>query len=272
MNEIKLVATDLDGTLLNSDKMVSDYNRMAIQKMCQQGVIFGIVSGRPVETIQKMIPKWQLEDEVQFIVGMNGGAIYDVENDEKESFYMLDEEAITSIMDHFQGYDVIFHIKIGTKRYTNYSTEFTRKDALRYGEEEIEADLYELMKGRKVGKINVNCEPEKMDETLKKADEYVNENVIHFKTQPTIIEFVDHHVNKGLGLEKIANHFQIPIENTAAFGDAANDLALLKKAGTSICMQNGDVRVKEISDIVTELNNDQDAVGHFIMEHIVKED
>ena len=62
MEPVTLIATDLDGTFLNSKKQVSDLNREAVSKLKNHGILFGIASGRPVETVRAMLKKWRIED------------------------------------------------------------------------------------------------------------------------------------------------------------------------------------------------------------------
>ena len=100
-NTVTLVATDLDGTFLNSQKEVSDLNRKAISALKHQGILFGIASGRPVETVHAMLEQWKIADSVSFIMGMNGGVIYDIRRRTKEEYHLLDGEIILDII-HFQ--------------------------------------------------------------------------------------------------------------------------------------------------------------------------
>ena len=67
MEPVTLIATDLDGTFLNSKKQVSDLNREAVSKLKNHGILFGIASGRPVETVRAMLKRWKIEDSVSFI-------------------------------------------------------------------------------------------------------------------------------------------------------------------------------------------------------------
>ena len=60
MEPVTLVATDLDGTFLNSQKKVTDLNREAISKLKNHGILFGIASGRPVETVRAMLKEWKI--------------------------------------------------------------------------------------------------------------------------------------------------------------------------------------------------------------------
>ena len=156
-NTVTLVATDLDGTLLNNKKEVSEINKKAIRDLKQNGIFFGIASGRPVETILKTIEDWGMSKDIGFVMGMNGGAIYDYRLQSKEEYYLLDGEIVIEIMDFFKGYDVKFWILIGDDRYVNVSTEQTRAHARLYKENEIynfyDDDKYKKLFGNQTLKI-----------------------------------------------------------------------------------------------------------------------
>ena len=98
MEPVTLIATDLDGTFLNSKKQVSDLNREAVSKLKNHGILFGIASGRPVETVRAMLKKWKIEDSVSFIMGMNGGVVYDLRQRTKEEYHVLDGEVVLDVI------------------------------------------------------------------------------------------------------------------------------------------------------------------------------
>lgn len=100
MKPITLIATDLDGTFLNSKKQVTSLNKEAVSKLKQYGILFGIASGRPVETVRAMLKEWKIEDSVSFIMGMNGGVLYDLRQRTKEEYHLLDGEVVLDII-HF---------------------------------------------------------------------------------------------------------------------------------------------------------------------------
>ena len=159
MNTVTLVATDLDGTFLNSKKEVSKLNREAISALKHKGILFGIASGRPVETVHAMLEDWKIEDSVSFIMGMNGGVIYDIRRRTKEEFHLLDGKIILDIINFYKDMDVIFHVLVGDIRYTSKSTEETRAHAKLFGETEIEVDMESFLKDRTVNKLIIYCDP-----------------------------------------------------------------------------------------------------------------
>ena len=119
MHTVTLVATDLDGTFLNSQKQVSDLNREAISALKHKGILFGIASGRPVETVHAMLNQWGIQDSVSFIMGMNGGVIYDIRRRTKEEYHLLDGKVVLDIIHFYQDMDVIFDVLVGVILYTS---------------------------------------------------------------------------------------------------------------------------------------------------------
>lgn len=269
---VTLVATDLDGTFLNSEKKVSKLNRSAISQLKHHGILFGIASGRPVETIQAMLEDWKIEDSVSFIMGMNGGVIYDTRRRTKEEFHLLDGEIIRDIIDFYKDMDVIFHVLVGDIRYTSKSTEETREHAKLFGENEIEIDLDSFLKNRMVNKLIIYCDPEYMPKVVERSKSFKRDDCVGFNTANNLFEYCDPAINKGYGIKKLCKHFGTDLKHCVAFGDEANDKQMLEMVGMGVCMQNGCDETKAVSNYVSELTNDEDALGHFLIDHVLKED
>ena len=240
MEPVTLIATDLDGTFLNSKKQVSDLNRKAVSKLKNHGILFGIASGRPVETVRAMLKKWKIEDSVSFIMGMNGGVVYDLRQRTKEEYHVLDGE-------------VVLHGRI-------------------FGETEIEIDLEPYLENNTCNKLIIHCDKEYMPIVLERAKQYKNEACVGFLTADNLFEYVDPRINKGYGIEKVAKHFGFKLENCVAFGDEQNDKEMLEKVGMGVCMKNGSQDVKECSAFVSPYTNDESAVGRFIEKNVFKEE
>ncbi|MDD7281077.1 HAD family hydrolase [Floccifex sp.] len=271
-NTVTLVATDLDGTLLNAKKEVSEENKQAIRDLKKNGIFFGIASGRPVETILKTIEDWGLNKDIGFVMGMNGGAIYDYRQQIKEDFYLMDGKDAIDIMDFFQGYDVIFWVLIGDKRYVNISTPQTREHAKLYRENEIECDLYDFVKDKKINKLILHFDPSYQKIVENRASEYKNPNCTGFFTANNLFEFVDPHINKGFGIEKLCEHFGTSKEHVVSFGDDLNDCEMLMASGCGVAMKNARNRLKAVANYVSEYTNEENAIAHFVYDYILKEE
>ncbi len=271
MKNITLVATDLDGTLLNSEKKVSEVNREAIKKLKNHGIMFGIASGRPVETVRAMIKDWGIEDSVSFLMGMNGGAFYDIRQRTKEDYNLMSGKVILEIIKFFEDMDVVFQVLVGEIRFTNKSTEKTRAQAKLFGETEIEVNLNEFLPNRMVNKLIIHCDPSYMNQVVERASNFRHKDCVGFLTANDLFEYVDPVINKGFGIKKVCKHFGCSMDHVVAFGDAANDIEMLSGVGCGVCMKNGTSDVKAVANVVSEYTNDEDAIAHFINDVILKD-
>ncbi|MCF0245348.1 MAG: HAD family hydrolase [Ileibacterium sp.] len=272
MKPVTLVVTDLDGTLLDSNKNVSEKTKEAIKQLKNHGILFGIASGRPVESGIILCQKWGLADDISFLVGMNGGAMYDMRRKEKESYADMDGELIWKIIDEYNKLnlpDLHYEVMVGNDRYVEWSSEETLANAALYGENEIIVDLEQFLKGRRVDKLIIRSLPETQPALVEKAKTLNLANCSAFPTSDVLFEFVNPEINKGYGIQRVCEHYGLNLENIVAFGDEANDMQMLSLAGTGVAMQNAVPAVKHISDVVSEYTNDQDALAHFIDEVII---
>lgn len=272
MKPVTLVITDLDGTLLDSDKNVSEENRKAIENLKNHGILFGIASGRPVESGIFLSEKWGLKDSISFLVGMNGGAIYDMRRKEKENFSRMDGEMILDIIHHYdemKDKNLHFEVMDGNDRYVQWSSDETLANAALYGENEIIVDYDTFLPGRRVDKLIIRSLPEDQEAVKECGAKLNNNHVASYSTSDVLYEFVNPEINKGFGLQKVCDHFGLSLDNVVAFGDEANDVEMLMIAGTGVAMNNAILPAKMAANVVSEYNNDQSALAHYINEVII---
>lgn len=270
MKPVTLVATDLDGTLLNSEKKVSEKNKEAIRRLKEHGILFGVVSGRPVESGLILCKGWGLEDSISFLIGMNGGVLYDTRRKEKETYSVLPGHLIWQVIEKYRDMpDLHFEVMVGNKRYVEYSTPETLASAALYGEEEIIVDLKEFLSDRNVNKLIIRSKPEDQPKVIEIARTIDLPGIKGMTTSDVLFEFVDPDINKGFGIQKICDHFGLNLDNIVAFGDEANDMEMLMISGTGVAMKNALPSVKAISDVVSDYTNDEDALTHYIDEVIL---
>ena len=149
----QLICCDLDGTLLNEKDEVSEKNKEMIQRCRKQGMQFAIVSGRPVEGILQLIKQWQMEEMVDYVIGMNGGVVYHCKTAIKKEYHRLDGAIIKAIMEHYAGWKVRFIIFDGAKRYVSYSDEETKRLAKRSAKGERKS----LIRAGGISKFQMSC-------------------------------------------------------------------------------------------------------------------
>ena len=261
---VTMIATDLDGTLLDSHKQVSEETRKVLRELKNRGILFGIASGRPVESGQILVHDWGLENDISFLIGMNGGALYDMRTKAKHKYYPLSGDKILEIMEHFKDMDVIFQCMLGNDRFVSKSTEKTRAHAKLFCEHEHEVDLQEFLPGREIDKLILFLDPELMPSVRQRATTFSDPAYTSMQTADNLYEYMDPRINKGFGIEKACKHYGITPDHVVAFGDAENDEAMIETVGLGVAMANASDELKKIADVVLKETNDQDGLAHFV--------
>ena len=261
---VTMIATDLDGTLLDSHKQVSEETRKVLRELKNRGILFGIASGRPVESGQILVHDWGLENDISFLIGMNGGALYDMRTKAKHKYYPLSGDKFLEIMEHFKDMDVIFQCMLGNDRFVSKSTEKTRAHAKLFCEHEHEVDLQEFLPGREIDKLILFLDPELMPAVRQRATTFSDPAYTSMQTADNLYEYMDPRINKGFGIEKACKHYGITPDHVVAFGDAENDEAMIETVGLGVAMANASDELKKIADVVLKETNDQDGLAHFV--------
>jgi len=284
---MKLVAIDMDGTLLTNEKKISKANRQAIKEAKAKGHLIMICSGRPHHGILQFLE----ENDLSLPLAGSNGAITYTDNQIIHSAAMT-LQAAAKVFYHLD------HQKHPFKIYTNKGV-FTQKafieraqkefseasDKLSCNEVELEqlieyqkkfasisvtsfADLQSI-NGIEIYKFFAFTPHQSRKKLLASALETVEGlTVTESDTNNTEIMGVDGH--KGTGIRQMANYYQVPIEDTVAIGDNFNDVPMLEAAGLAIAMGNAAEEVKKICDVTT-LTNEEDGVAYAIRKYVLKE-
>lgn len=269
---IRLVATDLDGTLLNEAKEITPKTMEVIHKLKEQGIYFGLASGRPIDSMLKSLKDWKIESYVDYLIGSNGNSFYDMKTKERSSFFSISGKMAQEILDFFEGYPVIGNVVTDVYRYTEDMSERNILDAKKYGEIPVKVNMCEFLKEHDPNKVLFVFEPELLDQVDKRAKEFKNEQISSYSSAINLYEFMHKDMNKGYALHKAASHFQLTIDETMAFGDAMNDAALIQQAGIGVCMSNGYDSLKKLADDVTDYTNEEDGLAKYLEKHVLGEE
>ncbi len=260
---IKLIAADLDGTVLDSRKQIDHSLKEVIEKLKERGIGFTVVSGRNEELLHQYVD--ELKIRLPYVTN-NGGNIYQdhvcLFNDFIPQEYnnvltgMLAGNDIAFrlfAMEEFRGYGSTAFFesrmglfkKLGLKDYdpqTDLSALHVYKVTCDFtGHEEIMEDL--------VMKIRQACK--KMNFLQAERNVYCANSLS---------------ANKGDALVKVCEMLGIGIDEVMAFGDNGNDLSMLEKAGISVAMGNSEQPIKDSCDFVC-LDNEHDGVSSFLKDY-----
>lgn len=277
--EHALIALDLDGTLLRSDKTISDFTKQAVCKAKEQGYAIVIATGRHPKSALRYLEELGCLNEKSCAICFNGAAellMQDyIEAADEINFPVLnacyavgDEAAAIAKFAHKYACKVHAYSRNRGLLIEDLNPHTLRE--INHGQVGYTAvDFENLDKNELFFKILIVGDAADLD---KLRDFIPDEFKRHFevmRSDPNFLEFIPGSSTKGTALKALCESLKVPLEQAVAFGDAENDLDMLKTAGLGIAMGNSDEYVKAQHQIFT-LSNDEDGVGKAIFKLISK--
>lgn len=265
----KVIASDLDGTLLNSDKDISDYTIKTLKEAYDKGTEFIVCTGRMYDSMSYLLPKLTFS---RYSITSMGAEIYD--NFTKKRVYErpMEEEHVLRIAEYGLKNNVHMNIYINNVLYTNsldkYSERYykdTTSQALL-----IEGDVLEFLKGKKLSKLIFIGEEEDMPKHFKVMTELLGGKINICASFKHYLEFSHIEAQKDITLNKFIETLGYKKDELIVFGDSGNDVSMLKNTGFSVCVANGWQEAKDASNLICE-SNDNDGVAKTVKRFILGE-
>lgn len=257
---MKVIVMDMDGTLLNDDKKVTEYTKNVLRDMKKRGMRIGIASGRPIIGVKRTVENLGISDIIQFMIASNGAELFDVEDKEKKDFYKLDVDTIFEIIDEYEQFDLNPYVYQGEDCYAARNDSTIERAARN---NHLGIHLCDMKKEVTTpqSKLVLSTPPEKMESVEKFYEEHKSEKYRAFKSQADMFEFVHPKLSKVYGIRYYCEKYGYDISQVVAFGDTTNDLEMVRDCGTGVCMCNGTDDVKAVADIITTDSNDEDGLA-----------
>lgn len=267
--EIKLIAIDLDGTLLNSEKRLSENNREALKLCIQKGIWIVPCTGRTVDGIPteiKEIPG------IRYAITTNGAVIEDMKEKTAIDTRMLSCELALELLRFVDPYHVMYDPYIDRRgitearfyeRLSDYSLSAQMQDMVR-NTRDICPNIIEFVRqaNKPVEKINLFFGD--MEERAKLRAELEKRNdILVTSSIPNNLEINATDATKGDAIVRLASYLGIHEKHTMGIGDGENDFTMILKAGVGVAMKNGTKELLEAADYVTG-TNDEDGVASAI--------
>ncbi|WIV13842.1 Cof-type HAD-IIB family hydrolase [Proteiniborus sp. MB09-C3] len=269
----KLVAIDLDGTLLTEEKRIPTKNADVLRKLSDSGVEIIIATGRRYWSARKFMKEIDMDLTV---VANNGTIIRSMHNDkailnkylDKEDFYTLIKEGRKRGLypvihvDHFdEDYDIIIELDKEHKKYSSYLYDIPDRykqieDLLFYEDPRVLSVVFP-------GDINLLKEFHGLLNDTHR-DKYCSHILTSLSKVGPILEIMGPLGSKWKTLSDYATQKGITREEIVAIGDDDNDIEMIQNAGLGIGMKNSSSGVKKVADIITEKTNDECGVGDIL--------
>ena len=260
---IKLVAIDMDGTLLNSKKELLEETKQYFKDFHKKETetLLVLCTGRPETGIRPYLKDLGYLEENHYIISQNGANIYESQTGKRVMDAFLDSKAIqkwielgkkhgVSVMGG--GVDYYYCFDQEPTEWMEFDTKIVSGQLKRISiEESLNTDFYKLL---------LMGDEEQLNEFETFIPEVWRDEFYVVRSQKYLVEVLKKGVNKAYGLEQLARELNIEPSEIAAIGDAANDIEMLEYAGLAIAMGNASEEVKSISDIVTDTNENNGVI------------
>lgn len=271
--EYKLIAIDMDGTLLNGNNQISKVTMEAIKKAEEAGVYIVLATGRILKSAAYYASTLGLNKP---IISCNGALAID-ENKDVLFHYPMDGETIKEIVKAAEKEDIYFHFYDDEKFYSRHLVDeimdFYSEATSEFKIDFIECDDFNKLvasEGFKAYKFlfidNDQNKLERFREILERKS-----NITVSSSWENNIEATSKNVSKGHALIELGKILNIDPSEMIAIGDGENDSTMIEIAGLGVAMGNGSDSLKEKADFIT-LSNKEDGVAHVINKFILKQE
>ncbi|WP_034453025.1 Cof-type HAD-IIB family hydrolase [Butyrivibrio sp. AE2032] len=263
----KIFFFDLDGTLLNREKRITEKTLEALEKFTEAGNYFCINTGRAIDSAKAVYNGLGLDFKGSFLCGSNGTEIYSV--DEGRYLYKtgVPLELVPKILDLSEEFGVHCHTYNEGNIVSRHNGE-----CMDYYRRVIKTplivtrDVLEYVKEPPSKMIAIELHDHEKQERFRLAlKDMVGDKLTLLYSNAYYMEIFPSEAGKGSAVKRLADILGVDVKDTYAAGDEQNDISMLEAAGTGIAMLNGTDLVKESADLITTLDNDHDGLAEFIL-------
>lgn len=275
ISDVKLIALDLDDTLLNDEGQISDENVEVLKKCAEQGIYVVLCSGRLEAGIAPFVRRLQLAGTEfgRYVIAINGCSVFDMHRREQILCHKVNPEIL------IRANEMAIEAGLQTQIYSSdtiyYGTlnPWIKMDIDLCKVHGEKAENYGEMLKKSSPKMLIPCNPETPEDVQKlekKMKAEFGEKAVIFTSKPFFLELLPPNCGKGEAIEWLCNHIGFSIKNAMCFGDGMNDESMIRLCGYGVVMKNGCDQLKSIAKYQTEFTNNENGVGKFIEKYVLK--
>lgn len=267
----KIIACDLDETLLRKDRKISEEDKKNIAKLKNYGVKFVPASGRNYVSIDaqlKELGTFDLENE--YVISFNGGAITENKNHKLLHFDGIPFELAEEFFRRGLAYDVCIHVYTKDNVYAyNFFQDEKNYVAGRMAVQEIFDKDIKFLQGQEIVKcLYTNTDRKYLQKIAEDLKDITGDVDVSYSSN-RYLEFNRRGVNKGAGLRKLAEILGVDMKDTIAIGDNWNDASMIKAAGLGVGVANVVEDMRGLCDYICARDCENSAVSEVIQKFIL---
>lgn len=264
----RMIALDLDGTLTNSDKIITPQTKDALFEYQEHGGRIVLASGRPTQGIVPLAEELELHKYGGFILAFNGSRIVNCETGEVLFNQTLEREQTARLHELAQEYSINILTYEGNRIYTeNAEDKYAKVEQFITKMDMVQVpDIAKAVK-EPVNKCLMTGEPEKVAYVEEQVKAAMGSQINVYRSQDFFLELVPQNIDKAASLDSLLKGLNMTRQDLIACGDGFNDLSMIQYAGLGVAMSNADPEIQKAADYVT-FSNDEDGIAHVLHKFI----
>lgn len=268
----RVLALDLDGTLTNSQKVITPVTQAALEKAMDKGVKILLASGRPAVGVWPLARQLELDKRGGYILAYNGGQIIDCGTGRTLFQQQVPQQVVGPLCAFAREYGIAaltyndrgIVTEHPEDQYVQLECRINHVPAI--GVEDLAAEV-----SYPVTKFLLTGEGEYLAKLVPVAQERFAGVLNIFRSEPFFMEATPPGIEKGAALERLLSQLGLVREQLMACGDGLNDMPMLRYAGLGVAMANAQPEAKQAADAVT-LSNDEDGVAAAVEKYLLNEE
>ena len=258
----KLIAMDLDGTLTNDRKVITEKTKAALMAAQEQGIRLALASARPSPGLFRERDVLDLQNHRGILMSYNGGRIVDAATGKVLFETSMDLQETKAVLRQLENLPVTPILDDGAQFYVTDRSGFKVDYECRNNNmvcSEV-GNLADFLCFAPI-KILMSVDPAILADVQKQIADLLPDSLTVVQTAAFYLEVIPKAINKGQGIRDICQVLGITPAEVIAFGDAENDIPMLRTAGMGVAMGNATDEVKQAADLVT-LSNNEDGIAY----------
>ncbi|WP_188205299.1 sugar-phosphatase [Desemzia incerta] len=253
---IKLIAIDIDGTLLTPEKIISERVKETLLKAKEAGIKIVLSTGRPLPGATDYLTALELTNKGDYAITYNGALVQDTHSGEVLANHTLDINDFHRIEEMSRKVGVHYHTTTQDAMYTSNKdiSAYTVREAMLVNMPLKFRTVEEMDESIAISKMMMIDEPAVLDEGIKQLPKEFLDRYTVLRSEPFYLEILNPSASKGQALKSLIDILGLTPDEVMAIGDNENDLDMIQFAGMGVAMGNAVPIVKENATYITDTN------------------
>lgn len=267
----RLIALDMDDTLLTSGLQISDRAVNAIQKLAAQKIFIVICTGRMQKGIEPFVRRLCLPQNEfsRYAILSNGSLIFDLHSKREIFSRKVDYEILLRAKEEAARLGLPCQVYDSENSFSNVENNFSRKEVILSKIELKVPDDFDSFLKQGFSKMLIPGDEQTIKKLFGILQNALGERAVIVISKPYFLEVLPPNSGKGEALEILSERLGIKMRDVMAFGDSMNDETMILKSGLSVAMKNGLQTIQDEAKFVTRFSNDEDGVADFLEEFVL---